>query len=424
MKLKATFWGFLFLVTIQCNALDTLRLNIKEAESLFLQKNLTLLSQKYFIEEADAQIITAKLWDNPTFHGEIGIYNPNVTPENRWLNPGNQGQQLFIVSQLFSTAGKINKRVSLANINKKIAQYQFFDLLRTLRFTLRTTFTQLYFDLQSLQFYNQEIPIIERTVGLYESQFNKGNLSLKEVVRLKSLLFSLQTEKLAISKRIQESQQALNIFLQTQNSTFIEPQLDKKKTEKLVVTSFTLTSLVDSARTYRYDLKGAEQQVQFSNIDFKYQQALGLPNPSVGFVLDRGSNYIQNYTGLNLDVPIPIFNRNQGNIQAAKIRILENKFQYQVLEKTLVEEVTQSYAKALETDALYKNFDQKFTDDFDILIDGVIQNFEKRNITLIEFIDLYESYKLTTLQNYGLQNEWLNAIEELNYRTGREIFKW
>jgi cobalt-zinc-cadmium efflux system outer membrane protein len=383
-----------------------------------------LLSQKYFIQESEAQVITARLWDNPNLHAELGAFNPYVKSSEAWFNPGSNGQQLFILSQLFLTAGKINKRVSLADINKTIAQYQFFDLMRTLRYTLRTTFSNLYFDLKSLQFYKEEIPIIERTVNLYETQYNKGNLSLKEVVRLKSLLFSLQNEKLVVSRRIQDSQETLNLLLQTKSTTVIKPLLDSILTEQLQISAIPLENMLDSARTYRYDLKGAEKQVQFAQVDYLYQRALAVPDPTIGITYDRGSNYIQNYTGINLDIPLPVLNRNQGNVQAAKIRITENSLQLQYLEKTFQEEVAQSYAKALETDNLYKNFDQKFTSDFDVLIDGVIRNFERRNISLIEFIDLYESYKATTLQKYGLQNDRLNAIEDLNFRTGREIFNW
>ncbi|MBY0425827.1 MAG: TolC family protein, partial [Cytophagales bacterium] len=287
-----------------------------------------------------------------------------------------------------------------------------------------TTFFDLYGLSKALKFYDEEIPIIERTVLLYETQFNKGNLSLKEVVRLKSLLFSLRNEKLEYLRQILDCQQTLNVLLQTNGHTIVRPSLDSLKANSYQLDRLALNALLDSAKVRRYDLKAYQSQVEYASLDYKYQKSLGIPDPTIGLTYDRNSNYYSNYIGPALDIPLPVFNRNQGNVQAAKIRVMENQLNYQYLDKAVQQEVIQSYEKAVETDKLYREFDQRFTSDFDRLIDNVIANFEKRNITLIEFIDLYESYKATTLQKYQLQNDRLNSLEDLNFRTGSQIVEW
>lgn len=401
---------------------DTLRVSIAEAEKIFLEKNLLLLSQKYNIEEAKANILTAKIYDNPNFHFEIGAYNPAL--DQKYFNTSSQGQQLVNVNQLFHLAGQRNKRINLVTINKNIAELQFYDLLRTLRYTLRSNYIDLYYNIEALKFYNEEILIIERTVNLYENQFKKGNLSLKEVVRLKSLLFSLQTEKLQYVNLISQIQQTLNVLLQSNENVVVEPHIDTLARRKFNLETSQLATFLDSGLVKRYDLRIYQSQVDYANADYKYQKALGMPDPTIGITADRASNYIKNYIGPVLDIPLPVFNRNQGNVQAAKIRINENRLQYQYYDKIVQQEIIQSYVSALETDKLFRTFDQKFTSDFDLLIGSVITNFEKRNISMIEFIDLYESYKATTIQKYNLENSRMNSLEDLNYKTGSQFFNW
>ena len=65
----------LCILSFQTFSQDTLKITLPEAEHLFLQNNASLLAQKYNIEAAKAQIIQAKLWDNPTFSGEQQLYN-------------------------------------------------------------------------------------------------------------------------------------------------------------------------------------------------------------------------------------------------------------------------------------------------------------------------------------------------------------
>jgi cobalt-zinc-cadmium efflux system outer membrane protein len=67
--------------------------------------------------------------------------------------------------------------------------------------------------------------------------------------------------------------------------------------------------------------------------------------------------------------------------------------------------------------------DKNFGQDFTKLIIEVNKNFRSRNISLVEFIDFYDSYKESTLQLNQLKYERMNAKEEINYVTGANIFK-
>ncbi|WP_315816688.1 TolC family protein [Paraflavitalea speifideaquila] len=67
-----------FLTGVASNAQDTLRITLQDAEQLFIQNNLVLLAAKYDVHIAQAQLIQAKLYNNPTLSVSGNLYNPNL----------------------------------------------------------------------------------------------------------------------------------------------------------------------------------------------------------------------------------------------------------------------------------------------------------------------------------------------------------
>jgi len=70
-------------------AQDSLRINLQDAESEFLQRNFLLLAAKYRVSEADAAIIQAKLYPNPNFSLNQGVYNRDT---RKWFDLTSSGE--------------------------------------------------------------------------------------------------------------------------------------------------------------------------------------------------------------------------------------------------------------------------------------------------------------------------------------------
>jgi cobalt-zinc-cadmium efflux system outer membrane protein len=399
---------------------DTVSLSLTETEKLFLEKNLSLLAQKYNIEEQKALAFQAGLWDNPHLHFEIGAYNPQT---NRYFDPTRTGQQMIIVSQVIKLAGQRNKAVQLANINTTLSEYQFYDLLRTLKFTLRTTYNNIFYLQQAINFYQREITILQRTQNAFQEQYEKGNISLKEVVRLKSLLYALVLENDGIVSQIHDNQAQLNTLLHT-IGTYYVPQINQNSIDSIRVDSLSVNNLLGTAIDNRFDLKAARAQHDYALMNFKLQKSLSVPDLNFGMTADRGSNYIRNYIGPNFDIDMPFFDRNKGNIQAAKLMINETDNLFQNYETQVNNEVYTTYNQALHLEKTFRRYDQKFTNDFDNVINAVILNFEKRNIGIVEFTDYYDAYKQNFIELNNLRNDRNNMLENINFVVGKPVFQY
>lgn len=395
---------------------DTLKITIKQAEERFLKSNLQLIIQKYNIDYAGAQVITVRLFPNPDFNFSNGIHTNDVSQGPAYKD------QAFGISQLFTTAGKRNKNIQLAKIAIDQAKFQFFDLLRTLKFTLRSDFYSIYFQQQSAKVYNEEINSLLKTLTVFKEQFKKGNISEKEVLRIQSQLYSLQAEYNNLQAGIDTIQSEFILLIKAQSGQVIDPQFNYDMDGKHLVSAITYQQFLDSAYANRYDLKLAKSTVDYNNVNLQLQKATAVPDFSLSLNYDKLGGYGTNFLGAGIEFNLPFFNRNQGGIKQARIAIDQSKILLQSQQDQIESQLATNYKGALRLENLYNSFDPQFKADFNHLIQEVFRNYEKRNISLLEFLDFYDSYKTNTLQLNTLQLNRVTSLELLNFVTGKSFF--
>ncbi len=249
---------------------DTLRLPLPEAEKMFLYGNLQLLAQRFSIDANKALVIQARLWPNPNFSISHGLYSGTLHqffPEETTVG----------LSQLIQLAGKRNKQVKLAEANVQLTEFQFFDLLRTLKYTLRTDFFQIYFLRQSARVYDSEIRALTEVVGAFAQQEGKGYISEKEVVRIKAQLYSFQSEYSDLINQINDLESELRLILLARPNFFIDPVIDSIALTRLDPAAYPLNVLMDSAYHNRSDLMIARTNTHINQLNYEYQRVPGCP---------------------------------------------------------------------------------------------------------------------------------------------------
>ena len=259
---------------------DTLQLNLAEAEQIFLNKNLDLIAQKYSIDSARATVITAKLYDNPELDFSNSLYDPD---RHKLLGPEWTAQ----VSQLVRLAGKRNKSVNFAKSGIDVAENQFFDLLRTLRYVLRNDFYNIYFLEQSAKVYEIEISSLQKIVLAYQEQVRKGYLAPADLLRIQSQLYTLQAEHDNLQTNILDVQAEFKTLVRAEPISYIVPLASLSDMNTDVVARTNYQSLIDSAIVYRPDLKALQAGIVQSNYNLVLQKAMAVPDISIGVNYDH-----------------------------------------------------------------------------------------------------------------------------------------
>jgi outer membrane protein TolC len=395
-------------------------LTMMEAESLFMKNNLLLLAAKFQIETKRALIIQARLYANPNIFLEQNTFNDKT---DRILDFTRNGQTVVQIQQLFLLGGKIDKRIRVAEINTKISEERFSDILRALKLELRSNFLSIYFLREALKFYDKSTESLRKTVDYSERAYLNRTLLLSEVLRIKALLFFLEQERTEILVQIKEKESSLRVLL-NEDSIYgknIIPVIDEKKLDTINPEIYKSNEVLELAIEYRPDLKAAIQSVKYEEANLALQKANAIPDLSFGPVYNRAGTYIPNYFGFTAQLNVPIFDRNQGNIEAAEKAILERRSGLQNQRITVENEVIIELTRAVEKNKIYNQFKGKFTEDYGNLATLMISNYQKRYLTIIEFADFFETYRNTIVNILKLKTERAESFERLNYVTGKSI---
>ena len=395
-------------------------LTLPQAEKVFFEQNLSLLAKHYEVDQAQAQIIQARLYDNPVISIDANALN---RLNNKIFDFGARSEQTVQIEQKIRLAGQRNKRIALEKVNAEMAQYQYEEVVRTLHSQLNRQFVEIYFTQHTVKVYDQEITSLSKLIQVMAVQLSKGNASLMEKARLDAELLALKKEKNEADNLLISDRQELNLLLGLPATAIVIPQMDEQILYNLKIASVPFEA-IDTLLTERSDLKLARAGIQGSNLNLKLQKSLAAPDFSVRGSYDRSGGVFNNFFSVGVGLSIPLFDRNQGNIKAAKYGLNQSRQESQEALSRAHSEVYSAYQQWKNALELYQSSDTTIEHNFSFLLNGVINNFCSRNINMLEFLDYYESYKNTYLQLCNTRKDVFLKMEAVNEAAGRSIFKY
>jgi cobalt-zinc-cadmium efflux system outer membrane protein len=392
--------------------------SLQECEQVFLRNNLILLAEQFSIEAADARTIQASLWENPLVSIEFNALNPQ---DNRAFDIGADGQKAFAIQQLIYLGGKKSNEIELAKTNAAIARLQFQDLLRTLKYQLRTGYFALYYDQIVLRSVTQQLVQLDTLITAYAAQAAKGNLPYKDLVRLQSLYLALQNNRTALHTNVIEEQKKLKTLLST--TIDIAPVPLPAETELYQKSlPFSIDSLQALALGNRPDVALAAALVRAAETNLALQQSVAVPDVIVGANYDQRGGAFLNQVNLTLGVTLPLWNRNQGNIGIASAELSKTKGFNTAQTIDVRNQVAWAYQKYQEALRNIRSIRPDTEQNFEAVYTGMLQNFQRRNVTILEFTDFIESYTSSIVQIAAIRKNLTEACEDLNLATAVTIF--
>ena len=388
-------------------------LSFTQAKARLMKANLSLLASYYDINIAKAGVIQARVWDNPYFVFNGDLYS---NEENEYFHFRNQ--HLLQIEQTFSYAGKHTNTVKLARVGVEMAEKQMEDVLRSLLFEMGNTYCDLA-ALQEKQFlYQQVILSYDKLMAATRKQLELGAISLTEALRLESEYVTVKTDAIANYNEKEKVISDLRILLRfPQDTTFTVEQ-------KIPITAqeFDANALAEQAVTLRPDVQVKKFDKKYQERNLKLQKSTSVPDLKLAYQpRDRGSNYVRPYQGFNIEFNIPLFDRNQGGIKQAEFSLQKSVLEFQQIENQVRNEVVASYNRYRSSNAGLANYKPEFIDQLRQLNKSTNENFQKRNISLLQFIDQQRIFIQTNLQLIELKQQFLNNVNELNFSVGTTL---
>lgn len=408
------FSSVLFVVNAQ--AADTLKINLQQADSLFLVHNYYLLASSLKVEAQEAQIVQAKLYPNPIFSTLLTAYDP---VNDKAFHVNSTGHKEFQLEQLLVLGGKRKSSIAIAELDAKIALLEFHRLVRQLKFQLHNDLYKLRQQQILLDRYSEQLSLLDTILTAHEAQVAKGNIPLQELVRLKGVYLNLNNERATLLTDYLQVQSNLQILLHTTKPVLFEHS--KHDVDKYLKTQ-EFDRLLNEALVHQPNLLIAQQEVALASQHWQYQKRMAIPDINLFVGYDQRSGAFDNQINAGIAIPLPIWDRNQGNIKSSALRLKATQYLLEAHEIELIVELQNTLTVYEHAMSEYQKAMTLYNEDFDITFNGMLTNFKKRNISLIEFVDFFEAYNDVLAEMGRITTHLVQAAEQLNLLVGKEVF--
>ncbi len=425
--------SFIFLILFfpfAVSAQDTLHLSRQQAETIFLKENLQLLAEKLQIDQAEAMVLQAKLWPNPTLEiDEVNLWSTKgqremMSEELPWSkeNAFGKNQQFSIsMEQLIQTAGKRKKLIALEEVSVEKSKQYFEDLLRNLKLEFRNLLTELqYLQLKS-DVYENQVHSVKKLTQSYRRQMEEGHIAKGEYIRLKALELEILQAVKELKKEKNEAQKELKLLMHLPSTTNL--QIASGGYPKIVTLIETLgvENLLETAMKSRPDYKLASLDENYFQNLYKYERAQAIPDLNLKVGYDRGGGVYYDFVGFGLSIDLPFFDRNQGNIKSAKIGIDHSRILLDQMKSDLENEIVLAYQNFNNAVEFLNEIEPHYEETLDSLLESYTRNFTARNLSLLEYLDFFEAYLENKKIILEAGKEVNERAEELNFAIGTDL---
>jgi len=396
------------------------RLKKSEIEQVFLAHNLTLLAQRFHIQQAEAGMLQAKLWPNPKIEiSEVNLWkNPSSETLPALIGHYGKNQQVALeLEQTIELAGKRKKRIQLQLLEKENAKLQFEELLRNLKYDLRNKCIELQVLQERERLYSDQVTIFHKLAQSYQKQWKEGNVSEMDYLRI-------QSESIAFANKLSEIQQQ-----KIEKMNAVAQYLGSKGQALSIIDTLGIPVFIGNkanewklmALDSRSDYKLIHNELKKSKAQLEIEKAERVPDLQVSLNYDRGGNIMRDFVGVGLAMDLPLFNRNQGNIKVAQLDLEKNKVEIEQFRIDIEREIGFLAARLSNLESSLKATDQQFDGKLDIALERYVRNFQQQRLTIVEFIDFINNYMENKEAILERRANYLQYGEELAYLIGKDI---
>ena len=398
-------------------AQSRLPLTWEQVRDRFEMTNPTLLAGRLNVEESKAQGITAYLRPNP-----------NLTLAADQIDPIGGGPAHGPLAYLLGTANlnylherrhKRELRLESAQKGTSIATLQQADLERNLLFSLRGAFVQIMHGKAVLEVAQANLEYYDHVLAVSGERYTAGDIAQMDLDRL-------ELQRVQFESDVQSAE----VNLRTAKIQLLQLLNDRTPVEQLdVVGTFDFKEPLQSLEEFRKialdarpDLRAAAQAVDKASTDHKLAIANGSTDPILGFDMGRNPP-IDQYLGVSVNVPLRIFDRNQGEKLRTKLDIDRSQKLRDAMEAQVFGDVDSAFATLNSTLILLRPYKAKYLQQAVKVRDTVYFSYQHGGASLLDFLNTESEFRSVQLNYLNLVGSYLMAASQLNLAVGREVIQ-
>jgi cobalt-zinc-cadmium efflux system outer membrane protein len=389
------------------------QITINQAVTEALDHNLSLLAERFNVTVAAAAVVTAGLRPNPV------ITVNAMRPDRDLVESGVAVDEGVVRTDYVVERGaKRERRVEQAKLSQSVAELQLLDTTRRLVLDVRTAFAEVQLAKLNLALARENLAALDNVVSINVERVRTGDLAQVELSRsrLAALQFQndveQQTAKLAVARS-----RLSTLIGRGANAGALDVIGDLRRDADPLDRAELQVRALES----RPDLRAAKSEQARSVADLRLQLANGKVDYTVSGEYHRqaGGGLRGNDYGVYFSAPLPIFNRNQGEIARARVQQQQLDTKTKALEVGIEAELDEAFTEytssrrvveRIETGMLTQARDVRATMEY---------SYRRGEASLVEFLDAVRAFNDTARSYNEARADYARSLYSLDAISGQ-----
>jgi cobalt-zinc-cadmium efflux system outer membrane protein len=363
-------------------------LTIDQAIDRLIRENLGLRAKAHEIPKSHADVLTAGLRANPLMFFDAQRVPYGSGGRGTSIQNGTEYDINF--NHPLDLSGKRRARIEVACRAVRVLEAQYQDAVRLEIDNLYTSFVNVLGERETVRYAEASVEGLHRVLSTTREQLENKVISEADLLRVKGQLDAAELGLLDARELLHDAKQGLcvliNIPIEQVDGLEIResihdrlpplPPVDELK-------SMALSSRPDLA-AWRLGIARAQADVRLAERN-RFQDVYLLYQP---YTFEGG---VRSWA-LGATVPLPVYNRNQGNIQRAKINISQVKTELSAEEQRVVAEVARAHREYNLTRTMVARIERELLPDALRVRDTVYHQFTLGEVDAIAFLSAQKAY--------------------------------
>ncbi|MBO0720462.1 MAG: TolC family protein [Blastocatellia bacterium] len=391
---------------------------INQAVQEAIEKNLGLLAERYAISIADARIITAGLRPNPVLSIEGDHLDLLGTGYNE-INKAGPPEYSIRTDFIFERGGKRRHRLDVAQQEKQVAQMQLLNATRALVLDVENAFVDVLLAKESLRLAQDNLTAFNNIVRVNVERVRAGDLARVELTRTQLAELQFNNAVIQAVTKVRIAQQRLQLLM---GRAVPSPSFEVSGEMRREPLPFSLENLQQQAMARRPDYQAMLRDQARSQAEILLQLAQRKVDFTVGteYRRQQGLAGKGNSLGFFFSIPLPVFNRNQGEISRAQEEQLQIDARLHALEAEIRNEINTAWQQYETARTLLSQIESEMLGRARRVLETIDYSYRSGEASFVDLLDARRAFN-DTMQSYNeARAEYARSLYLIDSTIGKD----
>jgi len=388
-------------------------ISLAEARNRAFQRNWDLLAAKNDVDIAVAQRIVAREFPNPAASFSVAKINTDNHAASTASGNGfwdRNYDTIAAVSQLIEIGGKRRARKDSASAGLKGAEAKLADARRLLDQGVTQAFVGVLLAERNRSVLVGSASSLRQEARITEVRQRAGDISLADKSQIEIAAERLELDAASAAANARKARVALEVLLGEK-----DPRGEIKLSDALdALANLPVDASANpSTANPRPDLLLAEAARAKADADLRAAKAARIPDPSFLAQYEHEPPDQPNTVGFGISFPLPLWNRNRGNITAASATLEQTETQIEKTRAQVVADIATARTSYLDAHDRWLRYRDELTPKSEKIRESVAYAYEKGGAALLDLLAAQRNDNEVRLATAQAAAEAANAAANL-----------